>query len=94
MKFQKPLAYRARPKKLEEIVGQEHIIGPTGVIKRRLDNEQPMTFLEFNYTLLQSYDYLELYRRRTDWQRECYSGEQSVVLESVELTLEVEALYQ
>ncbi len=32
-------------------------------VKRRLDNEQPMTFLEFNYTLLQSYDYLELYRR-------------------------------
>lgn len=32
-------------------------------VKRRLDNEQPMTFLEFNYTLLQSYDYLELFRR-------------------------------
>ena len=32
-------------------------------VKRRLDNEQPMTFLEFNYTLLQSYDYLELNRR-------------------------------
>ncbi len=32
-------------------------------VKRRLENEQPMTFLEFNYTLLQSYDYLELYRR-------------------------------
>ena len=32
-------------------------------VKRRLDNEQPMTFLEFNYSLLQSYDYLELYRR-------------------------------
>ena len=32
-------------------------------VKRRLKNEQPMTFLEFNYTLLQSYDYLELYRR-------------------------------
>ncbi len=32
-------------------------------VKRRLDREQPMTFLEFNYTLLQSYDYLELYRR-------------------------------
>jgi len=32
-------------------------------VKRRLENEQPMTFLEFNYTLLQSYDYLELNRR-------------------------------
>ena len=32
-------------------------------VKRRLEREQPMTFLEFNYTLLQAYDYLELNRR-------------------------------
>ena len=32
-------------------------------VKRRLDNEQPMTFLEFNYPLLQSYDFVELFRR-------------------------------
>ena len=32
-------------------------------VKRRLENEQPMTFLEFNYPLLQSYDFVELYRR-------------------------------
>ncbi|MCG8442086.1 MAG: tyrosine--tRNA ligase [Caulobacterales bacterium] len=32
-------------------------------VKRRLDREQPLTFLEFNYMLLQAYDYLELYRR-------------------------------
>jgi len=32
-------------------------------VKRRIEREQPMTFLEFNYTLLQSYDFLELYRR-------------------------------
>ena len=32
-------------------------------VKRRLEREQPMTFLEFNYSLLQSYDYLELNRR-------------------------------
>jgi len=31
--------------------------------KNRLDNELPMTFLEFNYPLLQSYDYAELNRR-------------------------------
>jgi len=34
-------------------------------VKRRLENEQPMTFLEFNYPLLQSYDFVELYRRHT-----------------------------
>jgi tyrosyl-tRNA synthetase len=32
-------------------------------VKRRLDQEQPLTFLEFNYMILQGYDFLELYRR-------------------------------
>jgi len=32
-------------------------------VARRLANEQPYTFLEFNYLLLQSYDFLELFRR-------------------------------
>ena len=32
-------------------------------VARRLKNEQPYTFLEFNYALLQAYDFLELYRR-------------------------------
>ena len=32
-------------------------------VKQRLDREQPLTFLEFNYMLLQAYDFLELYRR-------------------------------
>lgn len=32
-------------------------------VARRLANEQPYTFLEFNYMLLQSYDFLELARR-------------------------------
>jgi tyrosyl-tRNA synthetase len=32
-------------------------------IKRRLDREQNLSFLEFNYPLLQGYDFVELYRR-------------------------------
>src|SRR5690348_11287145 len=32
-------------------------------VKLRLDREQPMTFLEFNYMILQAYDFLELSRR-------------------------------
>lgn len=32
-------------------------------VKLRLDREQPLTFLEFNYMILQAYDFLELYRR-------------------------------
>ncbi len=32
-------------------------------VKMRLEREQPLTFLEFNYMLLQAYDFLELHRR-------------------------------
>jgi tyrosyl-tRNA synthetase len=33
-------------------------------VKLRLDREQPLTFLEFNYMILQAYDFRELSRRR------------------------------
>jgi tyrosyl-tRNA synthetase len=33
-------------------------------VKLRLEREHPLTFLEFNYMILQAYDYLELARRR------------------------------
>jgi len=32
-------------------------------VRLRLEREHPMTFLEFNYMLLQAYDFLELYKR-------------------------------
>jgi tyrosyl-tRNA synthetase len=32
-------------------------------VKIRLDREQPLTFLEFNYMILQAYDFAELYKR-------------------------------
>ncbi|MCA3442462.1 MAG: tyrosine--tRNA ligase [Rhodobacter sp.] len=32
-------------------------------VKSRLDREQSLSFLEFNYMVLQAYDFLELYRR-------------------------------
>lgn len=32
-------------------------------VRLRLERDQPLSFLEFNYMLLQSYDYLELHRR-------------------------------
>ena len=36
---------------------------PFESVRLRLDREQPMTFLEFNYMILQAYDFLELSRR-------------------------------
>ncbi len=32
-------------------------------VRRRLDADQPLSFLEFNYMVLQAYDFLQLYRR-------------------------------
>ena len=32
-------------------------------VKLRLDREQPLSFLEFNYMVLQAYDFVELFRR-------------------------------
>ena len=34
-------------------------------VKLRLDREQPLTFLEFNYMILQAYDFLELANRHS-----------------------------
>ena len=33
----KPLAYRIRPQKFEDVIGQDHLVGPKGVIKKMLD---------------------------------------------------------
>ena len=33
-------------------------------VRLRLEREQPLTFLEFNYMILQAYDFMELHRRR------------------------------
>ncbi|HEY1708698.1 MAG TPA: tyrosine--tRNA ligase [Rhizomicrobium sp.] len=32
-------------------------------VKLRLDREQPLSFLEFNYSLMQAYDFVELHKR-------------------------------
>ena len=32
-------------------------------VKRRLEQEQPLTFLEFNYMIMQGYDFAELHKR-------------------------------
>lgn len=55
---------------------------------------QRLASLRENVLLSQDSPYLELYRRRTEWQRECYAGAQTVTLESVDMALVVEELYQ
>lgn len=36
----KPLAYRIRPNTFEDIVGQDHLVGPKGVIRKMIDSNQ------------------------------------------------------
>jgi len=40
-----PLAYRARPSKLADLVGQKHLIGEDGVITKMLSNGKIMSFI-------------------------------------------------
>lgn len=35
----KPLAYRIRPKEFSDIVGQDHLVGPKGVITKMIEND-------------------------------------------------------
>ena len=45
MEIKRPLAYRARPTKLDEIVGQDHIIGKNGVVRRMINNDQMFSLI-------------------------------------------------
>jgi tyrosyl-tRNA synthetase len=55
-------------------------------VKQRLDREQSLSFLEFNYMILQAYDFLELYRRY-GCRLQCGGSEQwSNIIAGVDLT--------
>ena len=38
--MQKPLAYRMRPRKIEEVLGQDHLLGPGKIIRRMVDAQR------------------------------------------------------
>ncbi len=59
-------------------------------VDRRLRNEQPYTFLEFNYMLLQAYDFLELNRRHNVRLQLGGSDQWGNIVNGVELTRRVE----
>ena len=59
-------------------------------VKLRLEREQPLTFLEFNYMVLQSYDFLELARRHGCALQMGGSDQWGNIVEGVELARRVE----
>lgn len=43
--MQKPLAFRIRPKKIEDIIGQEEIIGKDGFLYNSIKSKTPLSFI-------------------------------------------------
>ena len=60
-------------------------------VKLRLDREQPLTFLEFNYMLMQAVDFLELSRRRGCRLQMGGSDQWGNIINGVELIRRVDA---
>lgn len=59
-------------------------------VKLRLDREQPLTFLEFNYMILQAYDFM-LLSRRTGCRLQMGGGDQwGNIVNGIELTRRVD----
>jgi len=60
-------------------------------VKTRLDREQPLTFLEFNYMILQAYDFLELGRRHDCHMQMGGSDQWGNIVNGVELARRVDS---
>src|SRR3569832_1818131 len=54
-------------------------------VRLRLEREQPMSFLEFNYSIMQAYDYTELYKRYGCRLQSCGSDQWGNVVSGIEL---------
>ena len=59
-------------------------------VKLRLEREQPLTFLEFNYMILQAYDFLELKRRSGCVLQMGGSDQWGNIINGIDLTRRVE----
>jgi len=59
-------------------------------VKQRLAREQPLTFLEFNYMLLQAYDFLQLSRRHNVILQLGGSDQWGNIVNGIELTRKVD----
>lgn len=42
-----PLAFRVRPSNLDEVLGQKHLVGPNGILRRSVEKQAPFSFLLF-----------------------------------------------
>ncbi len=61
-------------------------------VKLRLEREQPLTFLEFNYMILQAYDFLELSRRARCRLQMGGSDQWGNIINGIELTRRIDGV--
>ncbi|MBS0471482.1 MAG: tyrosine--tRNA ligase [Proteobacteria bacterium] len=54
-------------------------------VRIRLEREQPLSFLEFNYSIMQAYDYVELHKRYGCRLQSCGSDQWGNVVSGIEL---------
>src|SRR6202012_4567587 len=59
-------------------------------VKQRLERESSLTFLEFNYMILQGYDFLELYRKKRCRLQMAGSDQWGNIVQGIDLTRRVE----
>jgi tyrosyl-tRNA synthetase len=61
-------------------------------VRIRLDREQPLSFLEFNYMVCQAYDFVELYKRYGCRLQSCGSDQWGNVVSGIDLGRRVESV--
>jgi tyrosyl-tRNA synthetase len=61
-------------------------------VKIRLDREQPLSFLEFNYMVCQAYDFVELYKRYGCRLQSCGSDQWGNVVSGIDLGRRTESV--
>ena len=45
--MQRPLAFRLRPTTLDDVIGQEDLVGPQGFLRKSVENKTPISFILF-----------------------------------------------
>ena len=61
-------------------------------VKLRLEREQPLSFLEFNYSIMQAYDFVELYKRYGCRLQSCGSDQWGNVVSGIDLGRRMESV--
>lgn len=85
-----PLAEKLRPTSLEQVVGQEHLVGPSGFITRLIEQNTPLSIVFFGPPGSGKTSIAKLYAKKFDLHFESLSGVWSNVSDLKKLIKEME----